>query len=517
VQSNQAGIKAAAPALGQGAAPAASERPPLQSFEERGIPDQFRSVVEKELTAGEEMLWLGRPAANLRPQLPKQAFLYISLGFFGLGLLIAVIGGFHMGALLFGGAFGIFGLVLLVPYYAKPNNLCSSCYVVTNRRAIVLEMAIFPRVPRAKSYLPHQLVGLDRQDHATVPGAGDLVFEYVFALGGSANLMTGAGLAKGYTMGRMDAAQRMPHGFLLIENVRAVERLIRTTLLGQMEAALDDVQATPEQSSALGQSSAQQPQHQQGIAAEAAPAGISPSSLLSSPVAIPDICREDGAIPAELKAKALGTLDANEKVVWVGQPNTKLILIRSSGYLVGGALGALAMLIWVGYLLIPQQAANAAQKKGATQQAAKNAPAPQSVPAGAFLPPAAFLLLSLGCTAVPFVRRYVSQRTLYALTNRRALVFKQGLFGPTRDSYSPLEVTAMRRADSWVQSGSGDLIFRTVQVLNTTRYRSGRTNQSVTTTHYGFLAINHPKDVEKLVRETLIDRFVDKLQQANAL
>jgi hypothetical protein len=37
---------------------------------------------------------------------------------------------------------------------------------------------------------------------------------------------------------------------------------------------------------------------------------------------------------------------------------------------------------------------------------------------------------------------------------------------------------------------------------------------SVKTTHYGFIGIADPQGVEKLVRETLVDRFVHKLQQA---
>lgn len=101
--------------------------------------------------------------------------------------------------------------------------------------------------------------------------------------------------------------------------------------------------------------------------------------------------------------------------------------------------------------------------------------------------------------------------------NRRALVYKEGLFGPSRDSYSPLEVSGMRRSDSWFVSGSGDLIFRSVQVISRTNSSPMLGNTRVKTINYGFLVIAHVGEIEKLVRETLIDRFVDKLQQANAL
>ena len=103
------------------------------------------------------------------------------------------------------------------------------------------------------------------------------------------------------------------------------------------------------------------------------------------------------------------------------------------------------------------------------------------------------------------------------LTNRRALVYQESLFGSSRDSYSPLEVSNMRRADSWLAAGSGDLIFRSVQVVSSTRSRSGGFSSRVKTINYGFLAIAQVRETEKLVRETLIDRFVDKLTQASAL
>jgi hypothetical protein len=74
----------------------------------------------------------------------------------------------------------------------------------------------------------------------------------------------------------------------------------------------------------------------------------------------------------------------------------------------------------------------------------------------------------------------------------------------------------MRRSNSCLASGSGDLIYKTVHVITTTRNRHG-SNSSVRTIHYGFLAIAQVGEVEKIVRETLIDRFVDKLTQASAL
>jgi hypothetical protein len=127
------------------------------------------------------------------------------------------------------------------------------------------------------------------------------------------------------------------------------------------------------------------------------------------------------------------------------------------------------------------------------------------------------LVVGAGLIAVPFYRGKMAQRSWYALTNRRALVCRQGLFGPVRESYSPMEVAGMRRRDSWLVPSGGDLIFRTVKTVTTSYNRSGGSSSSVKTTHYGFLSIANVKEIDKLVRETLIDRFVDKLQAASNL
>ena len=116
----------------------------------------------------------------------------------------------------------------------------------------------------------------------------------------------------------------------------------------------------------------------------------------------------------------------------------------------------------------------------------------------------------------PPVRWKTATRTCYVLTNRRALVYKESPFGPTRESYAPLEVSGMRRLGSWLAAGSGDLAFRTVQVVSTSGNRTGPWRTSVKTIHFDFLAIPHLDAVEKLVRETLIDPFVDKLNEASS-
>jgi hypothetical protein len=458
---------------GTNGVPANATRLPLQTFEELEIPDVLRSAVEQELTSGEKILWLGRPSPSLRIQIPKQVFLYASIGLALFGLGIMAIGGFHIAPVLFGGAFVAFGAVMLVPWLKDPMKTINSCYVLTNRRTIVAETPTVFMQPKVTSYLPHQLVGLEHSNHPKVAGAGDLIFEYTFALPGKTFDVNSGFTNRTAGAGRSDVAQRIPNGFLSIDNVREVERLIRVTLLGELESALDC-----------------QP--------EAAP---DPSTIN---------CLQDGLVAADVKTKALTGLDPSEKVVWIGQPVGKLLVIRSLGYAGVGAMLAAVALFWLVLSLAPPKPVVAAGQK---------APAAAAHPANPLangLMPAGLLLLSIGLAAVPFIRGYNGGRSLYAITNRRALVYKHGLFGPTRESYPPLEVSKMQRSDAWLQKGCGDLIFRTVHVVSTSRTSTGL-KQSVKTTQYGFLAIRNVRDVEKILRETLIDRFVDKLQQASSL
>jgi hypothetical protein len=221
-------------------------------------------------------------------------------------------------------------------------------------------------------------------------------------------------------------------------------------------------------------------------------------------------CREDGVVPADLKEKLLKGLAANEKPVWIGQPVPNLVLLRSSGYFAVSGIGILVAVIWLIFLLTPDKAPP-------VQPGKKPAPAPASHSSNIILLPAVVFLVSACFGAVPVLRWRTAKRTCYVLTNRRALVYKESLFAPTRESYPPLEVSNMRRSNSWLASGSGDLIFRTVYVISTSRSRSGGFSSSVRTVHYGFLAIPQVAEVENIVRETLIDPVVDKLTGASVL
>ncbi len=503
--------------------------PTAQTFEDLGIPTAFRQAVEKELSADEQLLWVGRPSRHAQSHPNKKVLSLVAVGLLALAgaLLVGCLGSAAAGGKLGAGqAAGCFfsvilavagGMALLIAR-SDPSKSCRCCYAVTNRRALLVEMSVWRWGPAAQSYLPQQLLGLERRDNPERPGSGDLIFEHVLTMPGNTfNPLTGAMLQQGSIGGLSNVPQRVPRGFLWLDQVREVEGLIRTTLLRELEEALDAPPPAAAEAAAVSCACGAAIEAPAGLAGKwvqcprcAASVPVSGREPAAAPAPAAGPCREDGSVPADLKEKALAGLDGNERPVWVGQPVAKLVVLRSGGYVAAGAVGMLVALLWLLATLSPAKTVTVRVQRGRQVELV-----PVKQERGSPLLPAGLFLLSLAGPAVAGLRWRAARRTCYVLTNRRALVYKEGLFGPTRESYSPLEVSPMRRSDSWLVAGGGDLIFRTVKVIK--RTGGGIFNTSVRTIHYGFLAVAPVAEVEALVRETLIDRFVDKLNQANAL
>jgi hypothetical protein len=105
-----------------------------------------------------------------------------------------------------------------------------------------------------------------------------------------------------------------------------------------------------------------------------------------------------------------------------------------------------------------------------------------------------FILIGLAMFASPlFVRRSL-KRTVYAITNRRALVFSPTFVSGRRvQSFEPERLTSMERIER--RDGSGDLIFE--QFI--TRRGSG-----TQTTRRGFMSVPRVREVEETLRKTLL-------------
>jgi len=208
---------------------------------------------------------------------------------------------------------------------------------------------------------------------------------------------------------------------------------------------------------------------------------------------------EAANLPVELKAKIATALQENEHLTWLAKPSVRIAFVRSLWvYVLGGAVLAVGVLALVGILVGPAQGQPVRPGQGSS-----------------LLVPAIVIGVAVLWLSVPLYRLSVVSQTCYAITNRRALVCQAGLFGASLDSYSPSQLTGMRRKNSWLCPGAGDVIFRTVTVVTTT-YRAGQggSSRSERTTLYGFLNIPQVNEAEKVLREALVDRFVDKLKEA---
>jgi hypothetical protein len=203
-------------------------------------------------------------------------------------------------------------------------------------------------------------------------------------------------------------------------------------------------------------------------------------------------------LPEELESRVRQELTEGEELIWGGQPSPRVT--RFKGLQVMGV--CLLVMLFAGAMM----AGVLATAKG---------PAADHWPifAGCGL----FILIGLGGLFVaPITQRRLAAQTAYAITNRRAIVHRPTLFGVGAvDSYGPLQLQQMVRRDWWLVRGAGDLIFATQKrlVVTTTRGKYGSSSSArEKIIHFGFLGIEDPTAVEKLIRQVLVNPLVDKIQ-----
>jgi hypothetical protein len=212
---------------------------------------------------------------------------------------------------------------------------------------------------------------------------------------------------------------------------------------------------------------------------------------------------DDSAVPEELREKIRDELTKGEKLVWIGQPDPKLVLLKN---LAVCAVAALILLFMAG------MAVRALVRS------------PRVEGAQVILLVAGLVGLGIAA-ALPFFQRWKATKSCYAVTSRRAIVLDRNAIGaPKLTNYNPADLAGMRRRDWWFFQDAGDVIFRTKVTITVTdhygpgrgrggrrmnQYRGSSISRSVT--HYGFLCVRHPRDVELLIREKLVDPILDKL------
>lgn len=177
------------------------------------LPGKLADLVNAELKSGERVVWAGQPVPG-RFARRSLRFVLFAIPWTAFALFwVAGASGFKMPDFSHGpGLFPLFG----VPFVLIGCGMLSSplwmrrkarrtAYVITNRRALIMDAGVWGTVTM-RSFEPHRLGDLRRVQHAD--GSGDLVFDRTWASDGDG--------------GR----QSTDHGFLAIENVKAVEEKV---------------------------------------------------------------------------------------------------------------------------------------------------------------------------------------------------------------------------------------------------------------------------------------------------
>jgi hypothetical protein len=206
----------------------------------------------------------------------------------------------------------------------------------------------------------------------------------------------------------------------------------------------------------------------------------------------PDL-QVDYEVPEKYKQRIEDELSKGERLIWCGQPSRRIVVIRSLIYTAIGAIVALSALVFA----LVNMMGRGAHVGNALM--------------GGFIG----VMVGIPLMLTPLWRLWKAGRTCYVLTSRRCIVWRCEWYGGvTMDNYSPAQLTNMFRRDMWLfGNGGGDVVFRTLTIITTTHYRRGGTSTSMQTYLYGFLAVENVRDIERLVRETLVDKLVDKLTE----
>jgi hypothetical protein len=110
-----------------------------------------------------------------------------------------------------------------------------------------------------------------------------------------------------------------------------------------------------------------------------------------------------------------------------------------------------------------------------------------------------FVLIGLAMFASPWWAARKARRTCYAITNRRAIIWDAGWWGRMEvRSYEPSGLGRIVRTE--YADGCGDLVFE--EIVSYGRDSDGdRTSRTI---RHGFLAIENVREVEDLLRKTLL-------------
>jgi len=179
-------------------------------------------------------------------------------------------------------------------------------------------------------------------------------------------------------------------------------------------------------------------------------------------------------LPPELAALVGAELEAGERIAWVGQPDPRRFAWAS-------VFAVLFAIPWTAFAIFWM--CGAAGFKMPTFQHGWDLFPLFGLP---------FVLVGFGMLSTPYWLRRKAQRTVYVITDRRAVILDGGWWRSiTVRSFSPDRLKDLRRVQR--PDGSGDLLFE----------RTWRTDSegSRQFTDHGFLGVRDVKMVERLIKQ----------------
>ncbi|MGL6096755.1 MAG: hypothetical protein ACRC7O_13285, partial [Fimbriiglobus sp.] len=179
-------------------------------------------------------------------------------------------------------------------------------------------------------------------------------------------------------------------------------------------------------------------------------------------------------LPRSLLEQVFAELTQGEKLVWACQPSARVMKLKGVGAVFFGCVFAsVGLLVAAGF----------------------------SRGAGGFLPVLIGIAFAgigslVGIAGGLFAHRQAS-RTIYALTNKRALIWQSAMFGsPKVESYNAYDVMGVKRQDSWWIKGAGDVIFRQDRMIVVSSSRRTGTSVQEHVQNFGFLSVEAAREVE---------------------
>lgn len=176
-------------------------------------------------------------------------------------------------------------------------------------------------------------------------------------------------------------------------------------------------------------------------------------------------------IPRDLQARVENELERGERIEWMEMPIPR--------FFTGASTGAFLFAIpWTAFALFWTYAASGF---GSFSNGGSVAFAMFGLP---------FILIGIAMLSSPLWAYRRSFKTIYAITDRRAIIFAGG-WSTTIRSYSPANLRNVFRREK--RDGSGDVIFELKEWKDSD---GDRRSQEI-----GFMRIGNPKAIEQSVRK----------------